>query len=155
MHTYKKEVQCDYIQVAKHRSKQEVEQQFGWCSRAGPSRTGQLPKGLKFKTIMTSPGYERTGQTKKGAESPPLLSFSPPRPSCHQLTQKTTICSSREPKTRLKQNFHPLRKSTDLFGCEAAVGKHTRCTTNKKTKKSSISTEKSRTNKEHAGIILC
>lgn len=61
--------------------KQEVELQ-----RVSLGRTGQLSKGSRFKTIMTSPGHERTGQTEKGAES---LSSRPPSlpPSCRQLTQ--------------------------------------------------------------------
>lgn len=53
--------------------KQEVELQ-----RVSLGRTGQLSKGSRFKTIMTSPGHERTGQTEKGAESLSSLPPSPP-----------------------------------------------------------------------------
>lgn len=58
--------------------KQEVELQRGCRSRVRLGRTGQLSKGSRFKTIMTSPGHERTGQTEKGAES---LSSLPPAAS--------------------------------------------------------------------------
>lgn len=132
---------------------------FGGCSRVIPSRTGQLSKRSRFKTIMTSLGHKRTGQTEKGADSAPPLPTLPP--SCPQLTQTSAICLSvQAAKNQIKTKLSPalkIHRSDWIWGSSEAntpAAKWHHCSehTNKII---NIHRKKSRTNKEHAGIILC